>query len=67
MSDAFLTLAYAEGGFTCFLVPRWRPDGERNAIHVMRLKDKMGDKANASSEIEYHGAYPNIQASLMAR
>jgi putative acyl-CoA dehydrogenase len=57
MSDAFLTLAYTEGGFTCFLVPRWRPDGERNAIHVMRLKDKMGDKANASSEIEYHGAY----------
>ncbi|HSM96608.1 MAG TPA: acyl-CoA dehydrogenase family protein [Rhizomicrobium sp.] len=57
MSDAFLTLAYAEGGLTCFLAPRWRPDGERNAIHVMRLKDKMGDKANASSEIEYHGAY----------
>jgi putative acyl-CoA dehydrogenase len=57
MSDAFLTLAYADGGLTCFLVPRWRPDGERNAIHVMRLKDKMGDKANASSEIEYHGAW----------
>jgi putative acyl-CoA dehydrogenase len=57
MSDAFLTLAYAEGGLTCFLAPRWRSDGERNAIHVMRLKDKMGDKANASSEIEYHGAY----------
>jgi putative acyl-CoA dehydrogenase len=57
MSDAFLTLAYAEGGLTCFLVPRWRPDGERNAIHVMRLKDKLGDKANASSEIEYHGAF----------
>jgi putative acyl-CoA dehydrogenase len=57
MSDAFLTLAYAEGGLTCFLAPRWRPDGERNAIHVMRLKDKMGDKANASSEIEYHGTW----------
>jgi putative acyl-CoA dehydrogenase len=57
MSDAFLTLAYAEGGLTCFLAPRWRPDGTRNTIHVMRLKDKMGDKANASSEIEYHGAY----------
>ena len=57
MSDAFLTLAYADGGLTCFLAPRWRPDGERNAIHVMRLKDKLGDKANASSEIEYHGAY----------
>jgi putative acyl-CoA dehydrogenase len=57
MSDAFLTLAYAEGGLTCFLAPRWRPDGERNAIHIMRLKDKLGDRANASSEIEYHGAY----------
>jgi putative acyl-CoA dehydrogenase len=57
MSDAFLTLANAPAGLTCFLVPRWRPDGERNAIHVMRLKDKLGDKANASSEIEYHGAF----------
>ena len=57
MCDAFLTLAYAEGGLTCFLVPRWTPDGERNAMQIMRLKDKMGDKANASSEIEYHGAW----------
>ena len=57
MSDAFLTLAYAEGGLTCFLVPRWRPDGTRNAIHIMRLKDKLGDRSNASSEIEYHGAW----------
>ena len=57
MCDAFLTLAYAEGGLTCFLVPRWLPDGERNAgFRVMRLKDKLGDKSNASSEIEYHGA-----------
>lgn len=57
MCDAFLTLAYAEGGLTCFLVPRWLPDGERNAgFRVMRLKDKMGDRSNASSEIEYHGA-----------
>jgi len=60
MSDAFLTLAYAEGGLTCFLVPRWKPDGERNAIHIMRLKDKLGDRANASSEIEYHGAWAQI-------
>jgi putative acyl-CoA dehydrogenase len=60
MSDAFLTLAYAECGLTCFLAPRWRPDGERNAIHIMRLKDKLGDRANASSEIEYHGAYAQI-------
>ncbi|MEZ5936733.1 MAG: acyl-CoA dehydrogenase family protein [Hyphomonadaceae bacterium] len=57
MSDAFLTLANTGAGLTCFLVPRWRPDGERNAIHIMRLKDKMGDKSNASSEIEYHGAW----------
>jgi putative acyl-CoA dehydrogenase len=57
MSDAFLTLAWTDNGLTCFLAPRWTPDGERNAIHLMRLKDKMGDRANASSEIEYHGAY----------
>jgi putative acyl-CoA dehydrogenase len=57
MSDAFLTLAYAEGGLTCFLAPRWRPDGERNTIEIQRLKDKLGDRANASAEIEYKGAY----------
>jgi putative acyl-CoA dehydrogenase len=57
MCDAFLTLAYAEGGLTCFLVPRWTPEGERNAMYIMRLKDKLGDRANASSEIEYHEAY----------
>lgn len=58
MCDAFLTLAYAQGGLTCFLVPRWLPDGTRNAgFRVMRLKDKMGDRSNASSEVEYHGAH----------
>jgi putative acyl-CoA dehydrogenase len=61
MSDAFLTLAYEGEGddaaLSCFLVPRWRPDGTRNAIEIQRLKDKMGDKSNASSEIEYKGAY----------
>jgi putative acyl-CoA dehydrogenase len=57
MCDAFLTLAYTDAGLTCFLVPRWLPDGERNAgFRVMRLKDKLGDRSNASSEIEYHGA-----------
>jgi putative acyl-CoA dehydrogenase len=60
MSDAFLTLAYTDEGLTCFLAPRWTPDGERNAIHLMRLKDKLGDRANASAEIEYHGAYAEI-------
>ncbi|WDI30660.1 acyl-CoA dehydrogenase family protein [Hyphococcus flavus] len=57
MCDAFLTLAQTEAGVTCFIVPRWRPDGTRNAFHIMRLKDKLGDRSNASSEIEYHGAY----------
>jgi len=60
MCDAFLTLAYAKGGLTCFLVPRWRPDGERNGMEIMRLKDKLGDRANASSEIEFHDAYAQI-------
>jgi len=60
MSDAFLTLAYTDNGLTCFLAPRWTPDGERNAIHLMRLKDKLGDRANASAEIEYHGAYAEM-------
>ncbi|MFQ5347770.1 MAG: acyl-CoA dehydrogenase family protein [Rhodothalassiaceae bacterium] len=57
MSDAFLTLAYAEGGLTCFFVPRWTPDGERNRIFIQRLKDKLGNRSNASSEIEYHDAW----------
>lgn len=57
MSDAFLTLAQAPDGLTCFLAPRWRPDGKRNAIRLMRLKDKLGDRSNASAEIEYHGAW----------
>ena len=56
MSDGFLTLAYARDGLTCFLVPRIAPDGERNRLQVMRLKDKLGNRSNASSEIEYHGA-----------
>jgi putative acyl-CoA dehydrogenase len=58
MSDAFLTLAYTDRGLSCFLVPRWLPDGERNAgFRVMRLKDKLGDRSNASAEIEYHRAF----------
>jgi putative acyl-CoA dehydrogenase len=57
MSDALLTLAQAPRGLTCFLVPRWTPDGERNAIQLMRLKDKLGNRANASAEIEYAGAW----------
>jgi putative acyl-CoA dehydrogenase len=57
MSDAFLTLAYEDAGLSCFVVPRWRPDGARNQIEIQRLKDKLGDRSNASSEIEYHHAY----------
>ncbi len=55
MSDGFLTLAQSEGGLTCLVVPRWL-EGARNAIHIQRLKDKLGNRANASAEIEYHGA-----------
>ncbi|MEO0679297.1 MAG: acyl-CoA dehydrogenase family protein [Pseudomonadota bacterium] len=57
MCDGFLTLAQAEGGLTCFLVPRWTPEGERNGLHLQRLKDKLGNHANASAEIEYHDAF----------
>jgi putative acyl-CoA dehydrogenase len=57
MSDAFLTLANTDEGLTCFLAPRWRPDGERNGIEIQRLKDKLGDRSNASSEIEYKEAF----------
>ncbi|MGE3285822.1 MAG: acyl-CoA dehydrogenase family protein [Pseudonocardia sp.] len=56
MSDLFLTLAQAPGGLTCFLLPRVLPDGTRNALHLQRLKDKLGNRSNASSEIEYDGA-----------
>ncbi len=55
MSDGFLTLAQAPGGLTCFVVPRWL-EGARNAIRIQRLKEKLGNRANASAEIEYAGA-----------
>ncbi|MEQ8232170.1 MAG: acyl-CoA dehydrogenase family protein [Gammaproteobacteria bacterium] len=57
MCDAFLTLAQTAGGLTCFLLPRWRPDGARNGFHVQRLKDKLGNHSNASSEVEYRDAF----------
>jgi putative acyl-CoA dehydrogenase len=56
MSDAFLMLAQAQRGISCFLVPRWNSDGSRNPIRIQRLKDKLGDRSNASSEIELQGA-----------
>jgi putative acyl-CoA dehydrogenase len=57
MCDAFLVLAQAPGGLTCFLLPRLRPDGSRNALRIQRLKDKLGNWSNASSEVELCGAY----------
>jgi len=57
MSDAYLTVAQTEGGVSCLFVPRRRPDGSLNGIRINRLKDKLGNRANASSEIEYHDAH----------
>lgn len=57
MSDAFLVLAQAESGLSCFLLPRVLPDGTRNAFAILRLKDKLGNRSNASSEVEFHGAH----------
>jgi putative acyl-CoA dehydrogenase len=56
MCDAFLVLAQAPGGLSCFLMPRWRPDGTKNPWQIQRLKNKMGNVANASSEVELRGA-----------
>ena len=56
MSDVFLTLAQTDHGLTCFLLPRVLADGRRNAFHIQRLKDKLGNRSNASSEIELNGA-----------
>lgn len=57
MSDGFLVLAQAPGGLSCFLMPRWHPHGGKNALRLMRLKDKLGDWSNASSEVEFQGAW----------
>jgi putative acyl-CoA dehydrogenase len=57
MSDAFLVLAQAPAGLSCFFLPRWTPDGRRNAFHLQRLKAKLGNRSNASSEVEFHGAW----------
>jgi putative acyl-CoA dehydrogenase len=57
MSDAFLVLAQAPGGLTCFLLPRFRPDGSVNALRLQRLKDKLGNRSNASSEVEFADAF----------
>jgi putative acyl-CoA dehydrogenase len=57
MCDAFLVLAQAQSGLTCFLMPRFRPDGSVNGLHFRRLKDKLGNRSNASSEVEFADAF----------
>ncbi len=58
MCDAFLVLARTNGsGISCFLVPRWRPDGDRNGLFIQRMKDKLGNRSNASTEIEFQDTY----------
>ena len=60
MCDAFLVLAQAPKGLSCFLMPRWTPDGARNDVRILRLKDKLGNKSNASSEVEFEGAFAQL-------
>jgi putative acyl-CoA dehydrogenase len=60
MSDAFLVLAQTGRGLSCFLLPRWRPDGTRNRFHIQRLKDKLGNRSNASSEVEFQAAWARL-------
>jgi len=57
MCDAHLVVARTDSGFSCFYVPRYRPDGSKNPIHIQRLKDKVGNRSNSSSEVEFHGAW----------
>jgi putative acyl-CoA dehydrogenase len=60
MCDAFLVLAQAPGGLSCFLLPRFTPDGRRNRFHLQRLKDKLGNRSNASSEVEFRDAWARL-------
>jgi putative acyl-CoA dehydrogenase len=60
MSDIFLVLAQTDEGLSCFLLPRILPDGSRNAFHIQRLKDKLGNHSNASSEVEFHSAWARM-------
>lgn len=60
MCDAFLILAQAEKGLSCFLLPRWTPSGEKNNFFIQRLKDKMGNRSNASSEVEFADAWAHL-------
>jgi putative acyl-CoA dehydrogenase len=60
MSDLFLVLAQTDEGLSCFLLPRVLPDGSLNQMHLQRLKDKLGNHSNASSEVEFHGAWARM-------
>ncbi|MCC7215506.1 MAG: isovaleryl-CoA dehydrogenase [Burkholderiales bacterium] len=60
MCDAFLVLAQAPGGLSCFLLPRFTPDGRVNDLRIQRLKDKLGDRSNASAEVEFWGAHAQL-------
>ncbi len=60
MCDAFLILAQAPKGLSCFLLPRWTPSGERNRFYIQRLKDKMGNRSNASGEVEFAQAWAHL-------
>lgn len=60
MCDAFLVLAQTEKGISCFLLPRFKPDGTKNAFYIQRLKDKLGNRSNASSEVEFHAAWARL-------
>ncbi len=60
MCDVFLVLAQADGGLSCFVLPRVLPDGSRNEFHLQRLKDKLGNRSNASSEVEFDGAWARM-------
>ena len=60
MCDAFLVLAQTENGLSCFQMPRFTPSGEKNALYFQRLKDKLGNRSNASAEVEFHAAYAQI-------
>ena len=60
MCDAFLITAQTTGGLSCFFMPRWTPDGRLNEIRIQRAKDKLGDRSNAGSEVEFHGAWARL-------
>ena len=64
MSDIFLTLAQTEKGLSCFVATGWLPDGSRNRLKIQRLKDKCGNKSNASSEIEFYDLYAKSGGTL---